>query len=367
VLIQTALVDHHVHACTLDELDLRSLAAYLSETPAVPADNSHLFGPLGLAVRRWCAPVLDLEPFCEWPDYVARRSELGAPEASRRLLQAANVSAMLVDTGYRGSELCGLETLSSISGATTHEILRVETVAETVRTQTPVAEFWSTVEQRLRATTAVGLKSVIAYRCGFGPLASAPDRGVTDRDVGRWYASGNPRCDDPLIEVHLVHLAARVGAELRLPVQFHVGLGDPDLTLHEVNPTLLTPLIRSHPECTFALLHCWPFEHDAAYLATVFPNVVFDVGLTLNHLGPSAVVAMARSLELAPFSRLLYSSDAFGVAELHLAGAEQFRWSLGRVLDGWLADGACTMADADAIVAALSATNAVATYPRLAD
>jgi predicted TIM-barrel fold metal-dependent hydrolase len=367
VRIETALIDHHVHACTLDELDLQSLAAYLSETPTVPADNTHLFGPLGLAVRRWCPTVLDLEPFCEWPDYIARRRDLGAREASRRLMRAANVSAMLVDTGYRGSELCNLDTLASLSGATTHEILRVETLAETVRTQTPAGEFWSTVEQRLRATTAVGLKSVIAYRCGFGPLASAPDRGVADRAVERWYASGDDRCDDPLIEAHLVHLAARVGSDLKLPVQLHVGLGDPDLTLHEVNPTLLTALIRSHPDCTFALLHCWPFERDAAYLATVFPNVVFDVGLALNHLGPSAVAVMARSLELAPFSRLLYSSDAFGVAELHLAGAEQYRSSLGRVLDGWLADGACTIADTDAIVASISAANAVATYPRLAD
>ena len=68
------------------------------------------------------------------------------------------------------------------------------------------------------------------------------------------------RCDDPMIESHLVHLASRVGGELHLPLQLHVGLGDPDLTLHDVNPTLLTPLIRAHPQCTFALLHCWPFE-----------------------------------------------------------------------------------------------------------
>lgn len=367
MLIETALVDHHVHACTLDDLDLPSFAGYLSETPFVPADSAHLFGPLGLAVRRWCPPVLDLEPFCDWSDYVARRSELGGLEASRRLLRAANVTALLVDTGYRGSELCDLDTLSSLSGATTHEILRVETLAETVRKQTPASRFWSVLEERLRSTTAVGLKSVIAYRCGFGPLTNVPDRATTDGAVERWYAGGDDRCDDPLIEAHLVHLAARVGAELALPLQLHVGLGDPDLTLHEVNPTLLTPLIRSQPDCTFALLHCWPFERDAAYLATVFPNVVFDVGLALNHLGPSAVAAMARSLELAPFSRLLYSSDAFGVAELHLTGADQFRWSLGKVLDGWLANGACTLADADAIVTALSSANAVSTYRRLSD
>jgi predicted TIM-barrel fold metal-dependent hydrolase len=367
VRIETALVDHHVHACTLAERDLSSLGGYLSETPNVPADASHLFGPLGLAVRRWCPPVLDLEPFCEWPAYVARRSELGGPESSRRLLRAANVSAMLVDTGYRGDELCDLGTLAKLSDAATHEILRVETVAEVVRREVPVAEFWTTVEGRLRTTTAVGLKSVIAYRCGFHPLAAQPSSPEVDRAVERWYASSSDRCDDPVIESHLVHLASRVGAELRLPLQLHVGLGDPDLTLHDVNPTLLTPLIRAFPSCVFALLHCWPFERDAGYLATVYENVVIDVGLALNHVGPSALAVMARSLELAPFGRALYASDAFGLAELHVAGAEQFRWSLGKVLDGWLADGACTASDAEAIVDAISGTNAAAVYPRLAD
>jgi uncharacterized protein len=363
VRFETALVDHHVHACALADLDLQSLGGYLSETPNVPADASHLFGPLGLAVRRWCPPVLDLEPFCDLPTYVARRAELGGVEASRRLLQAANVSTMLVDTGYRGDELCDLDTLASLSGAVTREILRVETVAESVRADVGVSEFWGEVENRLRATSAVALKSVVAYRCGFGPLSNAPG----DADVDGWYRSGGDRLDDPLIEARLVHLAARVGAELRMPLQLHVGLGDPDLTLHDVNPTLLTPLIREHPMCTFALLHCWPFERNAGYLATVFGNVVLDVGLALNHVGPSALAVMARSLELAPFSRVLYSSDAFGLAELHFTGAEQFRWSLGKVLDSWIADGSCTAADADAIVMVISADNAAAVYPRLAD
>ncbi len=361
--IETALVDHHVHACALADLDLAGLAGYLSETPDVPADSSHLFGPLGLSVRRWCPPTLDLEPFCEWPAYVTRRAELGGVEASRRLLHAVNASTMLVDTGYRGDELCDLATLSSLSGAATREILRVETVAESVRADVSVGEFWSEIERRLRATNAVALKSVIAYRCGFGPLSTVPGRA----DVASWYRSGTDRLDDPLIEAQLVHLAARVGAELRMPLQLHVGLGDPDLTLHDVNPTLLTPLIREHPMCTFALLHCWPFERDAGYLATVFGNVVLDVGLALNHVGPSALAVMARSLELAPFSRVLYSSDAFGLAELHLAGAEQFRWSLGKVLDSWIADGSCTAGDAEEIVAAISTVNATAVYPRLAD
>ena len=35
---------------------------------------------LGLAVRRWCAPVLGLEPHASAEDYLTRRQQLGAGE-----------------------------------------------------------------------------------------------------------------------------------------------------------------------------------------------------------------------------------------------------------------------------------------------
>jgi uncharacterized protein len=356
------LIDHHAHAVTLHELDLAALAGYLAETPNVPADHAHLDGPLGLAVRRWCPPLLDLPAFCGWPEYVDRRRELGAVDSSRRLLRGAGVRTMLLDSGYRGDELCDLPTMAELSGAKVREILRVETVAETVAATSSAAEFWPSVERSLHDTKAVGLKTVVAYRCGFRALAERPDKAPLDAAVDRWLSMGAARCDDPLIESHLVHMAARVGAERGMPLQLHVGLGDPDLTLHDVNPSLLTPLIREHTGTTFALLHCWPYEREAGYLATVFENVVFDVGLTLNHLGPSAPLAMARALELAPFHRQLYSSDAFGVAELHLAGAAQFRWALGEVLAGWQRDGSCTAADAEVVLTTIGAGAAQRAY-----
>ena len=39
-------------------------------------------------------------------------------------------------------------------------------------------------------------------------------------------------------------------------------------------------------------------------------------------------------MELAPFGKLLYSSDAFGLPELYLLGAHTFRVALAEVLDG---------------------------------
>ncbi len=81
------------------------------------------------------------------------------------------------------------------------------------------------------------------------------------------------------------------------------------------------------------LLHCYPFHRQAAYLAGVFPHVYFDVGLAVNYVGYRAATVFAEALESAPFHKMLYSSDAFGLAELHYMGAVSFRASLTEALE----------------------------------
>ena len=73
------------------------------------------------------------------------------------------------------------------------------------------------------------------------------------------------------------------------------------------------------------LLHCYPFHRHAGYLAQVLPHVYFDVGLAVNHTGLGSAAVVAESLELAPFAKILFSSDAYGPAELHFLGAHLWR------------------------------------------
>ena len=63
------------------------------------------------------------------------------------------------------------------------------------------------------------------------------------------------------------------------------------------------------------LLHCYPYEREAGYLAQAFNNVYLDGGLSINHLGARSPAFIARLLELAPFRKIVYSSDGFGPAE----------------------------------------------------
>ncbi|WP_237767483.1 hypothetical protein [Serinicoccus sp. CUA-874] len=70
----------------------------------------------------------------------------------------------------------------------------------------------------------------------------------------------------------------------------------------------------------FMLLHCYPYHREAGYLAHVFEHVYCDVGLAVTYTGAQSAQVIAESLELTPFAKALFSSDAFGAAELfHLA------------------------------------------------
>ena len=80
---------------------------------------------------------------------------------------------------------------------------------------------------------------------------------------------------------------------------------------------------------------CYPFHREAGYLAHVFEHVYCDVGLAVTYTGAQSAQVIAESLELTPFGKALFSSDAFGAAELFHLGALLFRRGLVRALDTW--------------------------------
>jgi uncharacterized protein len=82
----------------------------------------------------------------------------------------------------------------------------------------------------------------------------------------------------------------------------------------------------------------------------------------VNHLGSRATAFIARMLEMAPFSKVLYSSDGFGPAELHFLGARLWRNGVHRVLRGFVADGDWSEADAIRVVDLIARDNATRIY-----
>jgi uncharacterized protein len=363
------LVDHHCHGVVPGPLDRPSFEGFISEgfDPA-PAGTSHFDSPVGLAIRRWCAPVLELPPLPSPDDYLTRRAELGAAEAHRRFLRSAGLEALLVETGHLAAGLLGPAAMGSLAAAPAHQVVRLETVAETVAAEGVDAAGYPDAFARALAAAAadaVGLKTVVAYRGGFGLDPTHPStREVVDA-AGRWLAQhGPPRLEDPVLLRHGIWTGAELARDRGLALQVHAGLGDPDLTLHLVNPSLLTDLVRALGELPVAVvfLHCYPYHREAAYLAAVFPHVYLDVGLALHYTGPSAGRVLAEAMELAPFTKQLYSSDAFALAEFHYLGALLFRRGLAAVLGDWVRREECSAADADRIAELLGRANARRIY-----
>src|SRR5882757_3000740 len=91
------LVDAYCHGVLSGDL---GLGAFEAQLPGTAAPRTTLFdSPTGFAVRRWCPPLLGLEPHCPPARYLARRRELGAYESARLLLRGTGITDYLVDTG----------------------------------------------------------------------------------------------------------------------------------------------------------------------------------------------------------------------------------------------------------------------------
>ena len=372
-----ALIDHHAHLPVTADLPgdrAGPFEAYLTESDRPPAPGLTPFdSQLGTAVRRWCAPVLDLEPFPAAAGYLARRAELGGREATRRFLLSSGTSGFLIDTGYGTSSggpaapTTELAELHDLSGAEVHEVVRLETVAERLAGLGTTAaafpdRFAAALEDETRRATAV--KSVIAYRFGLDFDPAPPSRQEVVAAAGTWLreieGGAAPRVSDPVLLRHLLW----AGVQRGLPVQVHTGFGDPDLQLHRCDPALMTGFLsRAEPHgVPVMLLHCYPYHRSAGYLAQVFPHVFCDVGLAVNHTGARAAAVVAECLELAPFGKVLFSSDACGPAELHFLGALLWRRALGRVLGAWVQDGDWDAGEAARVAALIGHGNARRVY-----
>jgi hypothetical protein len=132
-----------------------------------------------------------------------------------------------VDTGYVPEPVTSPAELGDLAGATAHEIVRLERVAEDVAAAGVGADrFADAVRSALatRTATAVGVKSIAAYRTGLDLEAERPADSEVATAAGRWLADaqpGTPRLADETLQRFLVWC----GVDLRLPVQFHVGYG----------------------------------------------------------------------------------------------------------------------------------------------
>jgi predicted TIM-barrel fold metal-dependent hydrolase len=146
----------------------------------------------------------------------------------------------------------------------------------------------------------------------------------------------------------------------------HTGFGDRDLDLQKANPLYLRPLLEDnrYRDAKFILLHAsYPYVREAGYLASIYPQVYLDVGLAVPFLSVAGMrETVGMLLELAPTSKLMYSSDAHFIPELYYLGAKWGRESLGNVLEQGLREGDLIAKEAEEIAIAILHNNARQLY-----
>ena len=286
------LTDHHCHGLVTTDLDREGFEALMNEAPhASPLGTSLFDSMLGLAIRRHCAPLLDLEPLATADDYLARRRELGRGEVDRRLLTAAGIGTLLVDTGLAGPEGTALTTpaeLAGIAGGEALEVVRLERLVEDAL-GSGTDDVPGAVEERLRTSGAIAAKSIAAYRVGLDLPAEKPS---VDALTAALQEVDPVRVADRTVSGWLAHTALETG----LPLQVHTGYGDPDLDLLAADPLHLMPFLRVTQDLgvPVLLLHTYPFHRHAAYLAQVFDHAFMDLGLAVHNTGALSTGSSAR-------------------------------------------------------------------------
>jgi uncharacterized protein len=372
LIAHVPLVDHHVHGALRASPSRDGFESMLNEglPGEPPASMTPFDSQLGFAVRRHCGPLIGVQPSAPAQEYWQARALLTEAEVNRRLLPAAGVSDWIVDTGFAADAVLSAGELARTAGGRGHEIVRLEALAEALApTLSGGADYADAFRARLAAALSaegvVGTKSVIAYRAGFDIEWRRPSDGEATIAADRWLtelaSTGAPaRLRDETLLRFGVYAALDEGK----PLQLHVGFGDRDLDLRLVNPLYLRDLLfdAEAADVPVMLLHCYPYEREAGYLAQSFRSVYLDVGLAVNYLGARSAAVIANSLELAPFGRILYSSDAWGPAELHYLGARLWRRGLTRVLGAWVDEGEWAAADAERVVRAIAHGNAQRVY-----
>ncbi|MEV6241803.1 amidohydrolase family protein [Lentzea sp. NPDC051838] len=353
---ELGLIDHHCHGVLRVDSTRSEFESLLLEADSVGELGGSFFdSAVGFAVRRWCAPLLDLPRHASADEYLERRNSLHITEVSRTFLMASGIHTFLVDGGFQPERLLSGAELASLAGAVSHDIVRLEHVAEELA---EADDFVSELRARLRSPGVVGAKSVAAYRMGLALSGERPSEADALRALSSWRGAGPVK--DPVLISWLAWEALDAG----LPLQFHVGYGDSDIDLHRCDPSLLTPFLRATASLgvPVLLLHNYPFHRQAGYLAQVFPHVFCDLGLATHGLGHQASRVFAEALEIVPYGKFLFSSDAFALPELYYLGALLFRQALSDFLADGLRRDAFVEDDAHRIARLIASENAARVY-----
>ncbi|MDQ1609751.1 MAG: hypothetical protein QOE16_2483 [Microbacteriaceae bacterium] len=283
-------------------------------------------------------------------DVLRARESLSTEQLVADLFRDASIRGVVIDTGYPAPERAMSPTaFMAASGAEQVSLLRLEVVfQELIASSGSFDELVESVRELVtdvRGAGFAGFKSIAAYRTGLA-IERWPDgdaRASFADAHAEATANGSVRLGHkPLLDT-LLHLAFEAAAAQELPVQFHVGYGDPDVDLRAASPLQLRTIFENaaYRSMPVVLLHgCWPYFREGAYLASVYANAYLDLSYAIPFLSVAEMTSMTRAaLAVAPFGKVMCSSDGSRIPELNWIAAKDGRRVIGSILGELVTDG----------------------------
>ncbi len=368
------ILDHHCHSFVEHD------------GPYTPFDYQRLFSEGGddtivaehtanSLFYRWAikelAGFLGCEPTAE--AVRTARAARALTELSQAMLRDARIDTLLIDYGLSGVGRLSIEQMRAVvPDVRVEPVLRLEVLAQDLIAQHATfdsfAEAFSARVEGARAQGDVGLKSIIAYRTGLA-IPADPSKGNAIEAFNRArlvvQRDGKVRLADKPLNDWLVVRALEIAERGQMPVQFHTGLGDNDLDMWYANPLHLRPALESGKfrNVPFVLLHAsYPYVRELGYLASIYHNVWMDVGLAVPFATIDIPAVWRQTLALTPFSKVLFSTDAYSVPDIYWLAARWGRWGLGQVLDEAIQVGALTATEAEQAARSILAGNSARVY-----
>ncbi|KIK56197.1 hypothetical protein GYMLUDRAFT_47409 [Collybiopsis luxurians FD-317 M1] len=323
-----------------------------------------------------------------WERVKEKRDVMDYNELCDMFMKRCGIRSILLDDGLGQPELVEDWKWHRRFGCDTKRVVRVEIEAEkllrplleslleqvdldpdTVLYPALVKFFnqlYTSLTTSARDTEVVAFKSIICYRGGLN-IRPRSLLGISKTNTGHHYdvvlsnlleiihefqEEGRLRLAHGAINEWIVHWALRVAGENDIPVQFHTGLGDNDISLVHASPAYMQPVIKDYPQTTFVLLHSsYPYTKEAGYLSAVYANVVLDFGEIFPFVsGPGQRQIIRQVLDLCPTNKILWSTDGHWHPESFYLGTIQARQALYDVLSDIVSAGELTEAQAVRVV-----------------
>ena len=363
-----ALIDHHGHnLLKMPVVEPTSFAALFTQTdnPEIITNHSRhtLFYRRSL---RDISILFNCQPTEE--SIIKRRQELGLELLTQKCFDASKTEAIYLDDGFLPDEVIPAPWYENF--VVVKHILRLEYLAERlILEENKFDAFIDSFRQAIDPPPpeVIAFKSICSSRTGLDIQSHSKDEVKSSfYAIQQEIKEQPPRLDDkPLIDFLLIQ-ALEVAAKHQLPIQFSTGFGNGNTNIKQGNPLDLRYVLetRKFSKVPIVLLHGgYPYTREAGYLASIYPQVYLDFGMTIPLLSVRGMeLFLTQLLELSPTTKIMYSSGTGKIPELYFLAAKWSREILGRVLSNAVKNQDLTSKEVEAIALALLHDNAQKVY-----